>query len=206
MGTLENTILGIAFWAIALTNTLLMFKLWGYPFNHERMESSAPRSLMLLHRAMGYVFFGIYLTLMSQMVPRMWAYQVELPARTVAHLIMGISIGTILTMKILIVRFFRHLESTTAPLLGIMILICTTVLIGLSVPISLREVYMSRHLTGGAATSASAIERVKTLLPKAGLPPEIPLQQVASAAGLSHGRGVLLRKCVQCHDLRTILA
>ena len=35
---------GIAFWVIGLANTLLMFKLWGYPFDHERLVSSAPRS------------------------------------------------------------------------------------------------------------------------------------------------------------------
>jgi len=115
MGTLENTALGIAFWVIGLANTLLMFKLWGYPFDHERMVSSAPRSLMLLHRILGYVFAAIYIVLMLQMVPRLWTYQVELPARTVAHLVMGIAIGALLFVKILIVRIFRHLESTTAP-------------------------------------------------------------------------------------------
>ena len=206
MTTLGNALLGIAFWVIGLANTLLMFKLWGYPFDHERLVSSAPRLLMLLHRVLGYVFLAIYLFLMFQMVPRMWAYQVELPARTVAHLVMGIALGTLLFVKILIMRFFRHLESTTAPFLGIALFLCTTVLIGLSVPISLREAYMSRRLAGDSALSVQGIERVKTLLPKAGLPAEIPLQQIASAAGLSQGRGVLLRKCVQCHDLRTILA
>jgi cytochrome c5 len=206
MGTLENAMLGIAFWAIGLANTLLMFKLWGYPFDHERMVSSAPRSLMLLHRLLGYVFFAIYVFLMVQMVPRMWAYQVELPARTVAHLVMGIALGTLLFVKILIVRFFRHLESTTAPFLGIALFLCATVLIGLSAPISLREAYTSRRLAGDPALSAQGIERVKTLLPKAGLPAEIPLQTIAGAAGLSQGRAILLRKCVQCHDLRTILA
>ena len=53
MGTLENTFLGIAFWVVGLANILLMFKLWGYPFDHERLVSSAPRSLMLLHRVLG---------------------------------------------------------------------------------------------------------------------------------------------------------
>jgi cytochrome c5 len=205
-GTLGNTVFGIAFWVVGFANTLLMFKLWGYPFDHERLISSAPRSLMLLHRATGYVFLVLYLYLMIQMVPRLWAYQVELPARTVAHLIMGISIGIILALKILIVRFFRYLESSTVPLLGIMILVCTTVLIGLSVPISLREAYMSQRLAGDRTLGIQGIERVTALLPKAGLPAEIPIQQIASAAGLSQGRGVLLRKCVQCHDLRTILA
>ncbi len=206
MGTMGNAILGVIFWLLGLANTLLMFKLWGYPFDHERMVSAAPRPLMLTHRAIGYVFLGIYLYLMSQMVPRMWEYQVELPARTVAHLTMGITIGAILAVKILIVRFFKHLESTTVPLLGIALLICTTILIGLSVPISLREAYMSKRLAGSTAFGTQGIERVQTLLPRAGLPADIPIRQVATLSGLNQGRTVLLRKCVQCHDLRTILA
>ena len=206
MGTLENTVLGIAFWVVGLANVLLMFTLWGYPFDHERLVSSAPRSLMLLHRVLGYVFLAIYLSLMFQMVPRLWAYQVELPARTVAHLVMGLAIGAVLFVKILIVRVFRHLESSTAPLLGITLFVCTTVLIGLSAPLALREAYMSRHATAGTALGDRGVARVKALLPGAGLPAGIPLQQIASPSGLSQGRGVLLRKCVQCHDLRTILA
>ena len=206
MGTLENAILGVVFWALGLANTILMLKLWGYPFDHDRMVSAAPRSLMLLHRATGYVFLALYVYLMSQMVPRLWAYQVELPARTVAHLVMGISIGIILALKILIVRFFKHLESTLVPLLGTGLLICTTVLIGLSAPIALREAFVSKRLTAGTAFGSQGIERVKALLPKAGLPQDIPLQQVATMAGMNQGRAVLLRKCVQCHDLRTVLA
>ena len=206
MGTLENTILGIAFWVVGLANTLLMFKLWGYPFDHERLASSAPRSLMFVHRALGYVFVAIYVILMVQMVPRLWAYQVELPARTVAHLVMGIGIGAVLLVKILVVRFFRHLESATAPLLGIAIFVGTTILIGLSAPHALREAYLSRHAAGGTDLGARGVDRVKALLPGAGLPASIPVQQIASPVGLRQGRSVLLKKCVQCHDLRTVLA
>lgn len=206
MGTLENTVLGVVFWGIGLANTLLMFKLWGYPFDHERLASSAPRSLMLLHRALGYAFAAVYLVLMVQMVPRLWAYQVELPARTVAHLVMGIGIGAVLFLKILIVRVFRHLESTTAPLLGIVLFVCTTILIGLSAPLAIREAYMSRDATRQTPLGVRGVDRVKSLLPGAGLPADIPIQQIASVPGLAQGRDVLLRKCVQCHDLRTILA
>ncbi len=63
MGTLGNVVLGLAFWVVGFANTLLMFKLWGYPFDHEKMASAAPRPLMLLHRALGYVFLGIYVYL-----------------------------------------------------------------------------------------------------------------------------------------------
>lgn len=206
MGTLGNVVLGLAFWVVGFANTLLMFKLWGYPFDHEKMVSAAPRSLMLLHRALGYVFLGIYVYLMWQMVPRMWQYQVELPARTVVHLTMGIAIGSILVVKILIVRFFKHLESSTVPLLGILLLVSTTVLIGLSAPFALRETYVSRVHATGTAPGEKALARVRDLLPKAGLPKEFPVESLATPAGMNQGRAVLLRKCVTCHDLRTILA
>jgi cytochrome c5 len=206
MGTLGNVVLGLAFWGVGFANTLLMFKLWGYPFDHEKMVSAAPRRLMLLHRALGYVFLGIYVYLMWQMVPRMWQYQVELPARTVVHLTMGIAIGSILVVKILIVRFFKHLESSTVPLLGILLLVSTTVLIGLSAPFALREAYVSRVHSVGTGPGEKALARVRDLLPRAGLPKEIPVESLATAAGMTQGRDVLLRKCVTCHDLRTILA
>ena len=206
MGTLGNVVLGLVFWVVGFANTLLMFKLWGYPFDHEKMVSAAPRSLMLLHRALGYVFLGIYVYLMWQMVPRMWQYQVELPARTVVHLTMGIAIGSILVVKILIVRFFKHLESSTVPLLGILLLVGTTVLIGLSAPFALREAYVSRVHAAGTVPGEQALARVRDLLPKAGLPKEFPVESLATPAGMNQGRGVLLRKCVSCHDLRTVLA
>jgi len=206
MGALGNAVLGLTFWGVGFANTLLMFKLWGYPFDHEKMVSAAPRPLMLLHRALGYVFLGIYLYLMWQMVPRMWQYQVELPARTVIHLTMGIAIGIVLLVKILIVRFFKHLESSTVPLLGILLLVGTTVLIGLSAPFALHEAYVSRVQVAGPGPEARGLTRVRELLPRAGLPKQISIETLATTAGLVQGRGVLLRKCVVCHDLRTVLA
>lgn len=206
MGTLGNAGLGILFWVVALTNTLLMFKLWGYPYDHDRLVSSAPRPLMLLHRVLGYLFAGLYLYLMMQMVPRLWTYQVELPARTVVHVVMGLVIGSVLLVKILIVRVFRHLESSTAPFLGITLLVATTVLVGLSAPIALREAYLGRDLAGGAATRQERLDRVRRLLPDAGLPKAATAQSLATPAAMVRGRQVLLTSCVQCHDLRTVLA
>jgi mono/diheme cytochrome c family protein len=58
----------------------------------------------------------------------------------------------------------------------------------------------------GTGLGEQAIERVRTVLPRAGLPRAIPLRQLTTREGLSQGRAVLLRKCVHCHDLRTVLA
>ena len=103
MGVWFNLVLGLSFLVLAFVNTLLMYRLWGYPYNKARHRSSAPRSLVVIHRATGYAFVIIYIFLMSEMLPRLWQYQIELPARSVMHLVLGFSIGIILIIKISIV-------------------------------------------------------------------------------------------------------
>ena len=148
MGVWFNLVLGLSFLVLALVNTLLMYRLWGYPYDKVRHRSSAPRSLVVIHRATGYAFVIIYLFLMSEMLPRLWQYQIELPARSVMHLVLGFSIGIILIIKISIVRFFKHLESTLVPFLGTTLLICATLLIGLSAPFVFKEQYLSQQALG----------------------------------------------------------
>jgi mono/diheme cytochrome c family protein len=202
MEPLGNAVLGLVFVALALASTLLMYKLWGYPYDEEKHISAAPRSLMLLHRGLGYAYFAIYIFLMWQMLPRLWEYQVEFAPRTVAHFLLGMSIGVILIAKIAIVRFFKHLEGKMVPFLGTGLLICTVLLIGLSAPFAFREAYLARHMV----FTPENLERLRQQLPVAGLSPEAPLAELASERGLRQGRALLQRKCVQCHDLRPVLA
>src|SRR6266508_1638273 len=98
MTPVASATLGLVFLGLGFAATFLMFHLWGYPFDKATRTSSAPRSLVLLHRGIGYTYGVVYLIMMSQMVPRMWEYQVELPARTVAHLLLGFTIGFILIL------------------------------------------------------------------------------------------------------------
>jgi hypothetical protein len=205
MDTFGNAVLGILFLLLSAAGTFLMYKLWGYPFDHERLKSSAPPGLMRLHHLIGYAYGIIYIYMMSQMVPRLWTYQVEFPARTVAHFTLGMAIGILLLVKIAIVRWFKHLESTLVPFLGTLLFVCTFLLVGLSVPFALKERSLERSAVGGTAFSAENIERVKRLVSKAGFPADAPLDELASAKSLRQGRDILLSKCVQCHDLRTVL-
>jgi cytochrome c5 len=205
MGASTNAIFGVAFLLLALFLTFLMYYLWGYPFDKKKHASTAPRSLMNLHRVLGWAFVGIYILLMWDMVPRLWTYQVELPARTVIHLTLGIAVGAILIIKIMIVRFFKHLESTLAPLLGTSLLICTLLLTGLALPYAAREAYLRATAQDGAGFAQDRIDRVTKFLPLIGFQDEAGLTEIASTSGLTHGREVLTRKCTQCHDLRTIL-
>ena len=201
MSTATSTILGLVFLGLGNASVFLMYKLWGYPFDHETRTSSAPPSLMFIHRMIGYAYAILYVFMMWHMVPRLWNYQIELPPRTVAHLMLGITIGVLLLVKISILRFFRHFEEAM-PYLGTALLLCTYLLIGLSAPFSLREKALQ---TRANVFSEAGMQRTRTLLNNAGLPTEAPLDQLASKRKLREGRKTLLNKCVQCHDLRTIL-
>ena len=202
MSTSTSAIFGLIFLGLANASVFLMFKLWGYPYDKETQKSEAPRSLTLLHRCLGYAYALLYIFMMWHMVPRLWTYQVELPPRTVAHLMLGITIGVLILVKVVILRFFRHFEESM-PYIGVCLLVCTYLLIGLSVPFSLHETVLSAK-TG--AFSDEGIARTRQLLDSAELPPQAPLDQLASKRKLREGRHVLQRKCVVCHDLRTILA
>jgi cytochrome c551/c552 len=205
MSTVVNVCLAIAFVVLAFGATLLMYHLWGYPFDHKTHRSSAPRWAMALHRLMGWAFVAIYVYLMIQMIPRMWSYQIELPARTVFHLVLGYGIGAVLIAKIIVVRFFKHLEAKLAPALGTTLFVLTIVLMGLALPSVWREQVLASQAMGGEGFSDERLQRVREQLPTIGYQPEM-IDEMASRRGLFAGRELLRSKCVECHDLRTILA
>jgi mono/diheme cytochrome c family protein len=197
-----NAILGSAFLVLAFATVFLMYHLWGYPFDKATHTSAAPKGLMRLHRVLGLVYGIIYIVLMTQMLPRLWTYQVEFPARTVAHIALGFVIGTLLLVKLFILRFARHFEEWM-PSIGTSLLLCTVLLTGLSIPFSFKEQTLAS--ARGDFTSPANLERLKTLLPTANFAPEIRLETLATPAALNAGRQVLLGDCVICHDLRTVL-
>jgi len=194
-----TTILGVVFLALAIASTYLMFKLWGYPFDKEKRKSEAPRWQMNLHRGIGYAYAIIYVIMMVKMVPRLWQYQIEFPPRTVAHIMLGVSIGVILVIKISIIRWFRHFEEWM-PTLGVSLLLCTVLLTALSVPNVLKE------RTLAASVSVKSQARIERLLTRLDLPEEPNAAQLASPPWLTAGRDVLLDECVFCHDLKTAIA
>jgi len=196
--------LGLLFLITAFASVFLMFHLWGYPFDKATRTSAAPPALMRLHRVLGFVYLGLYGVMMSEMLPRLWQYQVELPPRTVVHLLLGFLIGLVLIIKISIIRFFRHLEEWM-PVLGVILLACTVLLSGLSLPFALREFGLARSAVGGGVYSEENRDRVARLLPQAELPEDAPIAELATVKSLSAGRDVLAGKCVICHDLKTIL-
>lgn len=199
-----NVLLGLVFFALAFAATFLMYRLWGYPYDKATRTSTAPRWAMWLHRGLGYAFVLCYLVMMWRMVPRLWSYQVEFPARTVVHIVLAVTIGFLLLIKISIIRFFRHFDEWM-PYLGTALLFCTIVLLTLSLPPFLHESALARDAPGGDPFSGASRERVARLLPDAGLPQGIDLAELTSARALRAGRVVVIEKCTACHDLKTIL-
>lgn len=205
MNPITNAILGLSFLGLGIAGTVLMYWLWGFPYDHEKFKTGAPPHLLFIHRSIGYLYIIVYLLLMWQMVPRLWSYQIEFPARTVIHLSLGILIGGILFLKVLVVRFFKHLESRLAPIFGTLLMLSTLLLVGLSVPMAFKEYQLRKNVAGGDVFSEENILRIKRIVPEAGFGSEVPLNEITAKGSLMKGRKVLLNKCVQCHDLRTVL-
>ena len=155
---------------------------------------------VLAHRIFGYAFLAFYILLVVQMVPRLWTYQIEFPARTAVHIALGMGVGAALLLKLSIVRFFRKMEASLVPQLGTSILVASIVLIGISVPPALREAFAR-----GGLFNEENRERVRTLLAQAGLD-MAQCESFASTSSLRAGQKILRQDCIECHDLRTVLA
>ena len=169
----------------------------------EDKEAGAPQTpgrAIRAHRVFGYVFLAVYIILMWQMVPRLWTYQIEFPARTVAHIVLGMSVGAVLVLKICVVRFFRRLDASLVPLLGTWLAVSSVVLIGISVPAAFAEALATESYLGDENRA-----RVEMLLGEMGWPEE-QCSRLASPESLRAGQEVLRTRCIECHDLRTVLA
>ena len=195
-----TAILGFAFVLVAIAAAFLMMHLWGYPFDEARQRSTAPRSLELLHRLLGYTFILLYLVIMSRMIPRLWMYQEELSSRSALHAFLGIAIGVVLLVKVAIIRLFPHFKKYL-PIFGITLLCLTLASLAIPLALALREWHLSRQAHSPAARMLVQ-QRLSSL-------PGVSTTDVAlfaSPDGLAAGREAYLTHCNQCHDTRHILA
>ena len=107
MSTTLSMWLGITFLVVGIIATIVQVWLWSFPMEPDpggpdpNGKSTAPRSWTNVHRLLGLLFVLIYIYMMWFMVPRLWEYQYELPARTVIHACMGISIGFLLILSLI---------------------------------------------------------------------------------------------------------
>ncbi|MDQ3035424.1 MAG: hypothetical protein M3Y87_23670, partial [Myxococcota bacterium] len=192
--------LGVAFLALCVIAVVLQAWLWNPKYwDPVAKKSHAPRFWMGVHRVVGYAYAAIYVVMMFYMVPRLWEYQVELPARTVIHAVAAITIGVVLVTKIMILRFFRHFEESM-PALGMVLLVCTILLGSLSLPFAFRA-----HGSAEVMTAENR-ERVQRILGSLELRDGFTAEGLATVSALEAGREVVVRECTLCHDLRTILS
>lgn len=198
MSSTLSIVLGLTFVFLGITAVMLQAWLWGFPM--ENGHSTAPRMWTRIHRVIGLSFVAIYITMMFYMIPRLWEYQVELPARTVIHAVCAIVIGVLLLTKLAIIRLFPHFMGAL-PTLGLGLLINTVILGSLSLPYALRA-----HNLSGNTLSAGNLERVRGVLLDLPFPDDVDAAALATPERLADGREVLTRKCTVCHDMRTILA
>jgi len=195
--------LGICFVAIGIAAVILQAWLWSFPMAPDpggpdpNGKSTAPPAWTAVHRILGLCFVVIYLVMMIEMVPRLWEYQIELPARTVMHACMGIVIGVLLMVKIGIIRWFQHF-GTALPGIGLGILICTIILATLSIPFALQA-----H-DFGSLSNPENLERVRVKMGSLGYTDE-EAEELTTERSLSVGRDVLTQKCKMCHDMRKVL-
>ncbi len=200
MSTTLSMWLGIAFLALCIIAVLLQAWLWGPKFwDDEAKVTRAPKFWLRMHALAGYSYGVIYLVMMWFMLPRLWEYQYELPARTVIHAVLAIAIGVLLICKILILLFFRHFEEAM-PKFGFGLLISTVAMTMLSVPYALRA-----HDLSGRTTDPDNVERVRKLLAEVEMEQEVDLETLVAEKSFDRGRQILVKKCITCHDMRTIL-
>ncbi|MCH8010435.1 MAG: hypothetical protein IIA61_00545 [Candidatus Marinimicrobia bacterium] len=195
MNPLQTAALGICFWVLSLAQVIVMAWMWKY--NDPEKHTSDPhkdgadpwqtflKKWLSIHRIIGYTYVIIYIFMMTKMVPRLWTYQIELPARTVVHLVLGFSIGIILISKIAVIRFFKHLGNAL-PLFGFLIFFFTTILLAVSVPFAYQE---QRLIAATRAFSVENMTRIEHLLPKAGFS-EYEARQLATIDVMKSGRVV----------------
>ena len=203
LSTTVSMWLGICFVGIGIAAVILQAWLWSFPMVPDpdgpdpNGKSTAPPFWTAVHRILGLLFVLIYVVMMIEMVPRLWEYQIELPARTVMHACMGIVIGVLLVVKIGIIRWFQHFGQSL-PSIGLGILICTIILATLSIPFALQA-----H-DFGSLSNPDNLARVQIKMASLGYTTE-EAEELTSERSLGIGRGVLTQKCKMCHDMRKVL-
>jgi mono/diheme cytochrome c family protein len=201
MSTTLSMWLGIAFLMLAIAAVTLQAWLWGPKFWDEQAKKTrAPKFWLRMHALAGYAYAVIYVVMMWFMLPRLWEYQYELPARTVIHAVLAIAIGVLLVCKIMILLFFRHFEEAM-PRYGFGLLVCTVAMTTLSVPYALRA-----HDLEGRTADPGNVERVERLMAEVELEEPVDVSTLVTEQAFARGREVLVRKCITCHDMRTVLA
>ena len=122
----------------------LQYWLWTFPMEPDPTgvdpngRTTAPPFWRAVHRLLGYVFIGIYILLLSQMLPRLpFIGEESATAATYIHVLFGFVIAPVLILKIFILRRGQKFGKKL-PLLGSLLLGAAFVIVGLAVPPAVR--------------------------------------------------------------------
>lgn len=185
-----NLYFGFAFVIIGAAAVALQAWLWRFPMvpdpsgRDPHGVSTAPRGWTNVHRALGYLFAAIYLVMLWSMVPRIWQYRVGFTSPAIMHAALGFLIGVVLFTKISIIRKFPKWGGSL-PYLGGTMLVSAIFLMALQAPNAMR-----------ANNSRLALANIALARQ---VDPGLTKQE------LEDGRTILMRKCIQCHGLSTVL-
>jgi hypothetical protein len=115
-------------------------------------RTTAPPLWRAVHRVLGYVFAGIYIVLLTQMLPRLPFVEEETAnAATYIHILFGFGVAPVLIFKIFILRRAQKFGKKL-PLLGSILLGSAFVIVGLAAPPAVRL----RSLLASSAEEVSA--------------------------------------------------
>lgn len=176
-----NAVLGVGFCLVGLLAALLQNWLWTFPMAPDpggvdpNGVTTAPKFWRMVHRGLGYVFLGIYLVLLVQMVPRLWQFEPEAwSLRPVLHAVVGLGIGGILGLKIWILRRGQRFGKRL-PLLGWSMVVLAFVAVGLVWRPAVQLQSIDPVSDGGFTFEEAAVMR-----------------------------GIVGRNCIQCHGLSVV--
>lgn len=145
-GVGTNVTLGVAFLAVGALASILQFWLWTFPMVPDPSGvdpngvTTAPRFWRYTHRALGYVFVGVFLAMMVQMVPRLWEFPLEgWSGTSVVHSALGLMVGVLLIGKVLILRRFQRLGNRLL-IVGSLVLLLSVGAVALVTPPALKVI------------------------------------------------------------------
>ncbi len=145
-----SAILGVTWLIVGGIAVGLMLRIFGRNVpTRGRMKAAA------IHRALGWVYIGIYLVFLYAMVRKASGYA-EFNSLQVMHFTLGLSIFPLLTIKVLIVRRYPRLHSML-PVLGLTVFTLSTVLILLGVGPYLIQKFNAPDTSGKSETELIAL-------------------------------------------------
>jgi hypothetical protein len=104
MSPLPSTIVSIVFLFVGIITMYTMMSVQGRSVEH-------PKKYITVHKATGYIFAVLFLFMFVTMLWRIEDYWQESSPRTALHVFLAVALFFLLTIKILIPRFFKRLNS-----------------------------------------------------------------------------------------------